>query len=55
MLVAPVLSVLLIGRLRRYRPIRAATVARAMVNLAREAPRGPNVFEYDAMIVSAGA
>src|SRR6267378_4399592 len=55
MLVAPVLSVLLIGRLRRYRSIRAATVARAMVNLAREAPRGPNVFEYDAMIVSAGA
>jgi uncharacterized protein YbjT (DUF2867 family) len=53
-LVAPLLSVLLIGRLRCYRPIRAQTVARAMVNLAREAPRGPNVFEYDAMIASAG-
>lgn len=53
MVVAPPLSLLLLGRLRRYRPIRAATVARAMVNLAREAPRGPNVFEYDAMIASA--
>lgn len=51
---APVLSVFLVGRLRRYRPIRAETVARAMVNLAREAPLGPNIFEYDAMIASAG-
>ncbi len=54
MVVAPLLSLLLLGRLRRYRPIRAETVARAMVNLAREAPRGPNVFEYDAMIASSG-
>jgi len=53
MVVAPPLSLLLVGRLRRYRPIRAETVARAMVNLAREAPRGPNVFEYDAMTASA--
>jgi len=49
MLGAPVLRVLLAGRLRRYRPIQAATVARAMVNVAFESPRGPNVFEYDAM------
>ena len=54
MVVAPLLSLLLLGRLRRFRPIRAETVARAMVNLAREAPRGPNVFEYDAMIASSG-
>ncbi|HZE94479.1 MAG TPA: NAD(P)H-binding protein [Gemmatimonadales bacterium] len=53
MLAAPLLSVFLVGRLRRYRPIQAATVARAMVNLAREAPRGPNVFEYDAMVAHA--
>lgn len=52
---APFLSLALIGRLRRYRPIRAETVARAMVKLAREAPLGPNVFEYDAMIASAGS
>jgi len=51
---APLFSLALIGRLRRYRPIEAETVARAMVNLAREAPLGPNVFEYDAMIASAG-
>jgi len=46
---APVLAALLFGRLRRYRPIHAATIARAMVTIAQEAPRGPNVFEYDAM------
>ena len=49
MLAAPVLAPLLFSRLRRYRPIQAATVARAMVTIAHEAPRGPNVFEYDAM------
>jgi uncharacterized protein YbjT (DUF2867 family) len=49
MLGAPVLPALLFGRLRRYRPIQAATVARAMVGIALEVPRGPNVFEYDAM------
>ena len=52
MLSAPVLRVLLVGRLRRYRPIQAAMVARAMVNIAHESPRGPNVFEYDAMRAS---
>jgi uncharacterized protein YbjT (DUF2867 family) len=46
---APLLPALLFGRLRRYRPIQAATVARAMVSTAKQAPRGPNVFEYDAM------
>ena len=47
-----VLPALLFGRLRRYRPIQAATVAQAMVSIAKEAPRGPNVFEYDAMRAS---
>jgi uncharacterized protein YbjT (DUF2867 family) len=51
---APLFSLVLISRLRHYRPIEAGTVARAMVNLAREAPLGPNVFEYDGMIASAG-
>ncbi|HTI04685.1 MAG TPA: NAD(P)H-binding protein [Gemmatimonadales bacterium] len=54
MLTAPLLPFVLPGPLRRYRPIQAATVARAMVQIAREAPRGPNVFEYDAMLASAG-
>ena len=53
MLGAPVLPALLFGRLRRYRPIQAATVARAMLTIAHEAPRGANVFEYDAMRASA--
>lgn len=52
MLGAPLLSLLLVGRLRRYRPIQASAVARAMVRIAREAPRGPNVFEYDAMLAA---
>ena len=49
---APMLPLLLVGRLRRYRPIQAATVARAMISIAHDAPRGPNVFEYDAMRAS---
>jgi uncharacterized protein YbjT (DUF2867 family) len=49
---APLLSLLMFGRLRRYRPIAAARVAQAMVTIAREAPRGPNVFEYDAIRAS---
>jgi len=44
---------LLVGPLRRYRPIEAADVARAMVQIAKEAPRGPNVFEYDGIIAAA--
>ncbi|HLZ44422.1 MAG TPA: NAD(P)H-binding protein [Gemmatimonadales bacterium] len=45
--VAPVMPLFLPGGLRRYRPVAAATVARAMVNIAREMPRGMNVYEYD--------
>jgi len=44
---------LLVGPLRRYRPVYAADVARAMVRIAKEAPRGPNVFEYDGIIAAA--
>jgi uncharacterized protein YbjT (DUF2867 family) len=53
MLTAPVMPLFLPGPLRRYRPIRAETVARAMVHIAREMPRGPNVFEFDALQSSA--
>lgn len=49
MYLAPVAQPLLMGPLRRYRSIRASDVARAMVRIAREAPRGPNVWEYDGM------
>src|SRR5262249_51254117 len=37
----------MVGRLRKYRPIAAATVAEAMVRVALRAPRGVNVFESD--------
>lgn len=46
---APLMQLVLPGRLRRYRPIQARAVAGAMARIAQEAPRGPNVFEYDAM------
>jgi uncharacterized protein YbjT (DUF2867 family) len=49
MAVVPVVHPFLIGRLRRYHSIHARDVARAMVRIAREAPRGPNVWEYDGM------
>jgi uncharacterized protein YbjT (DUF2867 family) len=50
---ARVVAPLLVGPLRRYRPIHAADVARAMAQIAKEAPRGPNVFEYDGIIAAA--
>jgi uncharacterized protein YbjT (DUF2867 family) len=47
--VAGLLSMLVawafVGPLARYRPIKAETVARAMVRVAREAPRGTHVYE----------
>ena len=53
MMAGPLLSWLLFGRLRRYRPMHADVVARAMTRIALEAPRGPNVFAYDAMTAAA--
>jgi len=52
---ARALAPLLLGPLRRYRPIHAADVARAMVQIAKDQPRGPNVFEYDGMRAAAHA
>ncbi len=37
----------MIGPLRKYRPIAAATVAEAMVRVAVRAPRGVNIYESD--------
>jgi len=51
--IARAVAPLLVGPLRRYRPIDAADVARAMVQVAKEALRGPNVFEYDGIIAAA--
>lgn len=36
---------LMLGPLRKYRPIAAATVAEAMVRVALRAPRGVNIYE----------
>lgn len=55
MVMAPLVKLALVRPLRRYRPVHATTVARAMVAVAKEAPRGPNVFEYDAMLASVTA
>lgn len=38
---------LMVGPLRKYRPIAAATVAEAMVRVALKAPRGVNIYESD--------
>ena len=51
--IARAVAPLLVGPLRRYRPVHAAEVARAMVRIASEAPRGPNVFEFDEIIAAA--
>jgi uncharacterized protein YbjT (DUF2867 family) len=53
MLLAPILRPALVGPLRRYRPVHAAIVARAMVQIAKQAPRAANVFEYDAIVAAA--
>lgn len=45
MLLSPLVGWAMRGPLARYRPIKAATVARAMVRIAREAPRGVQVYE----------
>ncbi|MBX5493923.1 MAG: NAD(P)H-binding protein [Bryobacteraceae bacterium] len=41
------LQALLVGALRKYRPVSAAAVANAMVAAARRASPGAHVYEYD--------
>jgi uncharacterized protein YbjT (DUF2867 family) len=45
MIVSPLFSWAMVGRLGRYRPVTAARVARAMVRVATDAPRGVHVYE----------
>lgn len=47
--VAPRLSFLFAGPLRKYRPVEARTVARAMVRLAKAGGRGVRTVESDAI------
>ena len=51
--IARVVAPLLVGPLRRYRPVPAADVARAMVRIAKDAPRGSNAFEFDGITAAA--
>ncbi|MFN2570145.1 MAG: NAD(P)H-binding protein [Gemmatimonadales bacterium] len=53
MWVAPLMPLVLPGRLRRFRPIQARDVAASMIRIAREVPHGRNVFEFDAMVAPA--
>lgn len=53
--VAPALNAVLIGPLRRYRAIEARTVARAMVRLAKERPRGVRIVENEEIQQIGGA
>ncbi len=45
--IAKAISFLLIGNLRKYRPIEALTVAAAMIEIAKAEIKGVNVYESD--------
>ena len=49
MLVSPVSDLLLHGEFRKYRSIKADTVAQAIIGLSREKAAGRFVFEHDAI------
>lgn len=53
--IMPALDWMMVGPLRRYRAIEAATVARAMVRLAKEKTRGVRVLESDEIQQTGGA
>lgn len=53
MIASPLLDLLLHGKYRKYRSIRAQTVAEAIVGLTREAMAGRFVFEHDAILRAA--
>jgi uncharacterized protein YbjT (DUF2867 family) len=53
MVASPLLDLALLGQYRKYRSIRAETVAQAIVGLTREAMAGRFVFEHDAIVRAA--
>ncbi|PKB25034.1 putative NAD(P)-binding protein [Novosphingobium kunmingense] len=53
MLAAPLADLVLHGGYRKYRSIRDAVVAKALIGLAREKPAGRFVHEYDAILRAA--
>lgn len=48
-LLSPLVAWAFVGPLARYRPIKAKAVARAMLRVAGEAPRGAHVYESEAL------
>jgi len=54
MVLAEALKIAMVGGLRKYRPIHANAVARAMVNAALSGSSGARIYEYDEIIKSAG-
>lgn len=52
-IVSPLTDLLLHGQYRKYRSVRAAVVARAIVGLTREKPGGRFVHEHDAILRAA--
>lgn len=53
MMASPVIDLALHGRHRKYRSIRAVTVAQAIVGLSREMMAGRFIFEHDAILRAA--
>jgi uncharacterized protein YbjT (DUF2867 family) len=53
MALAEALKIAMVGGLRKYRPIHADAVARAMVNAALSGGSGARIYEYDEIIKSA--
>lgn len=50
MMALPLVTPLLVGRLRRYRGVEASTVARAMAGAARSGSVGLSIYTYDAIV-----
>jgi uncharacterized protein YbjT (DUF2867 family) len=53
MIASPIADLLLHGQFRKYRSIKADTIARAIVGLTREKAAGRFVFEHDAILRAA--
>jgi uncharacterized protein YbjT (DUF2867 family) len=52
-IVSPLADLLLLGKYRRYRSLKAETMAKAIVGLTREKAAGRFVFEHDAILRAA--
>lgn len=53
MILSPLADLLMQGQYRKYRSVRAETVARAIIGLSREKAAGRFVFEHDAILRAA--